>query len=276
MDHIIIRGVEVFAYHGVYAKEREEGQKFLIDADLECDTSKAANSDELEDSIDYGKVTQLISTFMIKNQVNLLETLANQLAVELLTTFTECRNVTVEIRKPNAPIPVTFQDVAIKVTRGWHTAYIATGSNMGDREGNIENAILNLGADTKFKIIKTSKYYETKPYGEENQDNFLNGMVKLKTCCTPYELLDRLKVEERRAGRVKTSKWGPRPLDLDIIYYDDIIIDDENLTIPHGDMVRRDFVLQPLKDISPFHINPHNRLNTCEMLDRLTDRYIIQ
>ena len=103
---------------------------------------------------------------------------------------------------------------------------------------------------------KVSGYLNTKPYGGVEQDDFLNACLKLKTFLPPHELLDRLHDIEQAAHRVRLIHWGPRTLDLDILLYDDLVMDSDDLVIPHVEMHLRDFVLLPLKEIAPNKRHP--------------------
>lgn len=274
MDKIIIKGLEVYAWHGVYAEEQEKGQKFTVNAVLYTDTTKASRTDELDDSIDYGSVCLMINDFMTKNRMNLLEAVTNCLARKLLMSYPLLEAVTLEIEKPQAPIPLPFQSVSVKIHRSWHTAYIAFGSNMGDRLAYINTAIDNLSSDRCCEVKKISKVVESKPYGGVEQENFYNGVLELRTLYDPKELLDLLQAEEKHAGRVKTQHWGPRTLDLDILYYDDEVMQTDRLSIPHVDMHNRDFVLIPLNEIAPYKRHPLIGTTTKEMLKRLKANYV--
>ena len=134
MDIIRINELEVYAYHGVYADEREKGQFFYVNADLYVDTRKAGMTDDLNYSVNYGTVCEFIADFMKNNTYNLIETAAEQLAQALLLEFKPVKSLLLEVRKPSAPIALEFGSVSVEIVRGWHEAYIAFGSNMGDRE----------------------------------------------------------------------------------------------------------------------------------------------
>lgn len=274
MDQIVIKGLEIFAKHGVFKEEQEKGQNFIVNATLYFDTAKAGRTDELSDSVDYGKVCELIKDFMTQYRMNLLETIANRLARKILMAFPEIEAVTLEIEKPQAPIPMKFENVSVKIHRSWHTAFIAFGSNMGDRMSYINDAIANLKADMRCEVKKVSKFVESKPYGGVEQENFYNGVLELRTLLEPKELLEFLQAEERHAGRVRKEHWGPRTLDLDILYFDDMVIENDDLTIPHVDMQHRDFVLVPLSEIAPYKRHPLIGLTSKEMLKRLKDSYV--
>ncbi len=274
-DEIIISGLKIFAWHGVYEEEKEKGQNFIVNAKLSLDTSLAGESDSLEDSVDYGKVCLFINDFMRINRFNLLEAVANQMARKIMVRFPMTQSVELEVMKPEAPIPLPFENVSVKITRSWHRTYIATGSNMGDSEDLIENAIANLDSDENCRVIKKSKMYRSKPYGGVEQDDFYNSVFCMDTLYSPIELLTRLQEEEKEANRERLVKWGPRTLDLDIIYYDDEIIEREHLRIPHVDMTNRDFVLLPLSEVAPYKRHPILGMTTIEMLGRLKESYVL-
>ena len=185
MDQIIIKGLEVVAKHGVLKEEQEKAQPFIVNATLHIDTSKAGRSDELSDSVDYGKICESIKEFMTQYRMNLLETIANRLARKLLMSYPEIEAVTLEIEKPQAPIPMKFDNVSVKIHRSWHTAFIAFGSNMGDRMSYINDAIANLKADMRCEVKKVSKFVESRPYGDVEQENFYNGVLELRTLLEP-------------------------------------------------------------------------------------------
>lgn len=269
MDKIIIKGLEVFAHHGVYENEQIKGQNFIINATLYVDTLTAGLSDDIEDTLDYGKVCEFIKEYMVVNRFNLLEALINSLARKLLLTFDRIISLELEICKPEAPIPAKFENVSLKIERGRHTAFISVGSNMGEREDYIQNAIDNLELDECIKIKAISSFIETKPYGNVDQDDFLNGVFKIETLYSPEELLARLHIEENEAGRERKIHWGPRTLDLDIILYDNLVMLTDDLVIPHGDMTNREFVLKPLCEIDPYVIHPRLMLTAQELLDKL-------
>ena len=275
MDEIIISGLKIFAWHGVYEEEQEKGQTFVINAKLRLDTSAAGESDSLEDCVDYGKVCLFINDFMRINRYNVLEAVANHLARKIMVKFPLVQSIELEIGKPEAPIPLPFDSVSVKVERSWHKTYIATGSNLGDSEEIIRNALENLDADENCRVLRSSKMYRSKPYGGVEQDNFYNSVFCLETLYSPIELLTRLQQEEKEAGRERIVRWGPRTLDLDIIYYDDLILERDHLRIPHRDMSSRDFVLLPLSEIAPYKRHPILGLTTLEMLARIKENYVL-
>ena len=130
------------------------------------------------------------------------------------------------------------------------TVYIALGSNLGNRHKNIQQAVLLL-QNRGIQILKQSTLIETNPVGGPPQGKFLNAVIQVATTLTPQILLNELQLIEQKLGRVKTGVNGPRPIDLDILLYDDLKMTTALLTIPHPRMWERSFVTLPLNEIAP-------------------------
>lgn len=271
-DEIRIKGLKIFANHGVYEEETKNGQFFYVNAVLYTQTNHAAVEDDLTLSTHYGEVCMMIDRWMKENTCKLLETVAEKLALEILHTYPLVHAIDLEIEKPNAPIPLPFDNVSVKIHRGWHKAYIALGSNLGDKKAYIENAISAMREYKEIEVKKVSTLIETAPYGGVEQDSFLNGVMEIDTLLNPEELLDALHIIERAAHRTREIHWGPRTLDLDILFYDDLVYHSDDLDIPHVDMKNRDFVLGPMAEIAPNFIHPVYRKTVKEMLDELKSR----
>ncbi|MGD2081190.1 MAG: 2-amino-4-hydroxy-6-hydroxymethyldihydropteridine diphosphokinase, partial [Nitrospirota bacterium] len=135
------------------------------------------------------------------------------------------------------------------------TVYIGIGSNLGDREANCLRAI-DLMAERGLEVKRRSGAYETEPWGVEEQPKFINMAVAVETDAGPQELLRTLKDIEKLLGRRETVRYGPRVLDLDILLYDSLVLDEPGLRIPHPLMHERDFVLLPLSEIAPEAVHP--------------------
>jgi len=134
--------------------------------------------------------------------------------------------------------------------------FIGLGSNLGDKRKNIEKAIQYLRQYPDFNLVKQSTIIETKAYGKTDQPDFLNCVVEVKTKLTPHDLLNRCHIIEKMLGRIRSEKWGPREIDLDILFYNNEIIKTANLIIPHPEVHKREFVLQSLKEIAPNFVHP--------------------
>lgn len=269
MDKIHIKNLEVFAKHGVFPEENVLGQKFVISAVLYASTREAGKTDDLTKSIHYGEVSQFITEFMKQNTFQLLEAVAERMAEELLLRTERLEKVCLEIKKPWAPVGLPLETVSVEIERGWHTAYIALGANLGDKEANLRLGVEALRATKGCQVLAVSDFLVTEPYGGVEQDDFLNGAMKIRTLLTPHELLERLHEIEREAKRERVVRWGPRTLDLDILLYDDLILDEEELHIPHIEMYKRDFVLKPLCQIAPYVRHPVYNRTAAELLAAL-------
>ena len=270
-DVIHIEGLKVFAHHGVFREEKEAGQDFYVNADLYTDLREAGLTDDLTKSTHYGEVSLLIGRCLTEQTYDLIETAAERTAEEILRQFPRVRALTLELHKPHAPIPMEFSTVCVRIHRGWHRAYVALGSNMGDSRAYIEEALRAFSTDPRIRVEKVSSLIVTKPYGGVEQDDFLNGVVLLDTLYSP-ELLCKLHEIEAAAHRERTRRWGPRTLDLDILFYDKLIYEDENLIIPHVDLHNRDFVLQPMAEIAPCFRHPILQKTMLQLWEELRAR----
>ncbi|NLK28395.1 MAG: dihydroneopterin aldolase, partial [Clostridiales bacterium] len=141
MDRITISNLEVFAFHGVLKEENSLGQKFLVSAQLYTDIMEAAEEDDITKSINYASVCKTIDAFLKENTFKLIETTADRLAYHLLQTYPRISKIQVEVKKPWAPIHMTLDTVSVVVERKWHEVYLGIGSNLGDKEANLQAAI---------------------------------------------------------------------------------------------------------------------------------------
>ena len=136
-----------------------------------------------------------------------------------------------------------------------HTAHIALGSNLGDKEANLRRA-LELLDERGVELVKVSTFICTEPYGVTDQPQFLNAVCQVRTSLEPLALLHTLLGIEQEMGRVRLRHWGERNIDLDLLLYEDVVMDTPELKLPHPDMQNRDFVLLPLAEIASEFIHP--------------------
>lgn len=272
MDKIVIKDLEIFAYHGVLPEEKRQGQTFIVTVELILDLHAAGASDDLSETVNYADVCDTISRVMTEEKYNLIEAAAESMAGTILLEYDKVKTVHVMLCKPEAPITMTFDTVYIDITRGRHTVYLGLGSNLGDKEGYLDYAVDQLGKDDYIKVNRVSSYIVTKPYGNVEQDDFLNGCIEIETLYSPQELLEIINDIEQGAGRKRVIRWGPRTLDIDILLYDREIIMEENLKIPHAEMARRSFVLEPLCEIAPFAYHPGYNKTIIELFDILKEK----
>lgn len=148
--------------------------------------------------------------------------------------------------------------------------FIALGSNMGDRELNLLRAVAEIGRIAGVRITALSGFYDTDPVGPVRQENFLNAVAKLETSLSPRSLLDELqRIETGVFRRTREVVWGPRPMDLDILFFGGRVVEEEGLVIPHPRLHERRFVLQPLAEIAPDFVHPVIRKRVDVLLDAL-------
>lgn len=153
-----------------------------------------------------------------------------------------------------------------------HTVFISIGSNLGDKLGNCRSAIEALSRLDGTDVLDRSPFYKTAPVDYLHQDWFVNAAVKLSTGLSALELLKRLQKIQRRAGRLGDPiRFGPRIIDLDIIFYDDAVIETKELVVPHPRMHKRAFVLRPICDIDAQLVHPVIHRRVQELLNELDD-----
>jgi len=152
-----------------------------------------------------------------------------------------------------------------------HIAYIGIGSNLGDKIHHCEKAISAILKIDHHKLLAKSSLFKTQPIGYTSQDWFVNGVIKIETDLEAPELLRTLKTIESQLGRIETFRWGPRTIDLDILFFDDIEIHTEDLQIPHPFIQNRQFVLIPLAEIDPTLVHPVLKKTVQELLNNLKE-----
>lgn len=272
MLKVHIEKLEIYAYHGVFSQEKDLGQKFLIDLDILLKDKKSLK-DDIENTINYGELASFVCSFALENTFDLIESLADKIAMAILFKYDLAKSVKVKIHKPNAPVKEHFEDIYVEVERKKILALIGLGSNMGDRKKNIGQAIRhieeisNLGIYTEIR--KKASLIETRAWGKEDQADFINTVIEVETALSPHELLEELLAIEKKMGRLRKEKWGPRNIDLDILLFDDEIICEDNLVIPHPYLHKREFVLESLKEIAPNKTHPVMKKSMKDLFEKV-------
>ena len=152
-----------------------------------------------------------------------------------------------------------------------HLATIGLGCNVGDREAILREAIQWIAARTGNRLKSCSSLYETEPFGKRDQAWFVNCVIQVETTRDLQDFFRLLQEGERRFGRMRRERWGPRTLDLDLLFFDDVVHSDSELTIPHPGVSSRRFVLEPLCEIAPGLVHPSLGETGCELLEKLDD-----
>lgn len=255
-DFIKVTNMKVFAYHGVLEEEKKNGQDFYLNAKVYVDMRLAGLTDKLEDTINYDQVCIFLAEVFEERRFDTIEAAAEYTVQEIMVNFPSIEAMELEVRKPHAPLTYVPEDISVTIYREWHTVYLSFGSNMNNPLGHINEAIVMLKEPYAVRNTKRSDLYVTKPYGPVKQNDFINGCLELETYMDPEELVTYIHEIEDYFERDRSIHWGPRPIDLDIIFFDDYVYNSKTLTIPHADMENRRFVLEPLSELCPGRRHP--------------------
>jgi dihydroneopterin aldolase / 2-amino-4-hydroxy-6-hydroxymethyldihydropteridine diphosphokinase len=260
-DRIEINGLTFTTLVGALPHEREIAQPLRFDVALVVDLRDAGRSDELGDTVHYGEVAEQVAAVVRENKDILLERLADRVA-EVVVTFDRVEAVELTVTKLRPPIAEHIETTAVRIRRtradfelaprSSHRAIVALGSNLGDRRHYLRRAVDELG-----DVVAMSQVFETDPVGgPDDQGAYLNMVVALETPLDPYAFVRRCQRIESAALRQRSVHWGPRTLDVDVLFYDDVTIASPELTIPHPRYTERRFVLAPLAEVAPERCPP--------------------
>jgi len=255
-DYIKITNMKVFAHHGVLPEEKENGQDFYLNAKVWVDMRKAGLTDKLEDTVNYNMLCIFLAEVFAERKFELIEAAAEYTVQEIMVFFKSIQAMELEVRKPSAPVKYQPEDLSVTIYREWHTVYLSFGSNVRNSRGHINEAYILLKEPYAVRNAVKGEYYTTKPYGPVKQPDFTNGIIELETYMDPEELVTYIHEIEDYMERDRSVKWGPRSIDLDIIFFDDYVYNSKTLTIPHADMENRMFVLEPLAEFCPGYRHP--------------------
>ena len=251
-DRLSLIGIRGRGFHGVFDDERRNGQDFLVDVEFEIPSR--IRIDDLRHTIDYSVVAQAVHDLITGEPVDLIETLAERIAVAVLDLGAQA--VTVRVHKPQAPIPLPFDDVIVSIERTRITAVLSLGANLAEPVAALNLALAELQRLPGARVLAVSDVYATEPVSGIEQDDFANAVVVLQVDCTPEELLRATLQIEAHAGRRRTRLVdGPRVLDIDLIDVQDssgpVRRASPMLTLPHPRAVGRGFVLIPWLQADP-------------------------
>ena len=258
MDQLRIKDLEIYAYHGVFPAEKELGQRFVLDLWVDYEMTRAARTGDLEASIHYGILAEQLTEWMQAEKIDLIETVAFQLVQKIFESYSFVEKVRLELKKPWAPVPLPLETCSVTIEREKKRAFIGLGTNMGDKQLQLETALEKI-KDRGIRLLQTSTRIETEPWGGVEQDTFLNQVAEVETWMTPEDLLETLLAIEQEMGRVREIKWGPRVIDLDLLYMKDTICYSPSLILPHPYVAERAFVLESLNEIAPHFVDPVQR-----------------
>ncbi|HEY4695423.1 MAG TPA: 2-amino-4-hydroxy-6-hydroxymethyldihydropteridine diphosphokinase [Candidatus Hydromicrobium sp.] len=269
MFSIIIKDLNLFGYHGVKESEKKDGQNFRFNIKILLNKDNFLSEDDLENTLNYSEVIKLIKRINSDNRFNLLETLSQTAAGRIMDMSPMIEKVTVKIEKTSPPIEENLESVGVeyildrksiedrgkgKIESSEIDVYMSLGSNIGNRENNLRKAVNLIGSNPSINIVKVSSIYETEPMYLKDQNSFYNIVLEARTGVEPgpFEMMGFLKGIEYSMGRKRVeNKYGPRIIDIDLLYYGEIFIESVFLTVPHPGIEERKFVLVPLSEITP-------------------------
>jgi len=286
-DYIFITNMSVRTIIGVNPWEREEKQDVI--ANMKLWPFLPLEGDYVPKTHNYRTISRTIINFLEESTFQTIEAMVTAMA-DLLLAKSHVKKVNLYVEKPSALL--LAKSAGIEITRESHTnnsnapssnssdnlgakqheVYIGLGSNLGDRVKNISQAIKILEAKKYATVIGTSFLYQTPPALVTDQPMFLNAVCKIKTTLSPQDLLKALKEIENELGRTPTIRYGPRVIDLDILFYDDIELKTEELQIPHPALHLRHFVLKPLCDITKYLEHPILQKVSVQLLNHLDSK----
>ncbi len=256
-DQIRLRGISALGRHGVLPSERVTAQPFVVDIDLEVDLAPAGRSDDLADTIDYSEVAADVVEIIHGRSVDLIEHLAERIAQRCLER-PGVAATRVTVHKPQAPVGVAFDDVAVRIERSHRRpVVIALGGNLGRVEATLAAAVGRLARLDGLDLVAVSDLYRSDPVGGPEQPAYLNAVAVGFTRLAPAAVLRALHIIEDDFGRTRLERWGPRTLDLDLIQVgdpatnSDLRSSDPALTLPHPRAYERAFVLVPWANAAP-------------------------
>ncbi len=253
-DQVRVQNLCLHGFHGVLPQETELGQKFYVDITCDLDLAPCAVEDDYTKAVCYGALCDVASDVSDAGPYQLIETLGDRICAAVLERFDRVDHVSVTVRKPSAPLKAQFDHVSVTINRKRrYRVGISLGSNMGDKIANLRTALMRMNTLPGFEVDQVSSFYQTEPWGNTDQDWFLNACLTGWTTLAPLDLLKALKRTEVELGRVPAVRWGPRAIDLDLLFSEDLEIDSKLLTLPHPEMFNRAFVLVPLAEIAGDH-----------------------
>ncbi len=257
MDKILIKDLLLRCTIGVTPEERREKEDIMINIALTMDLHEVGKSDLIDDTVNYSALKKRIIAMVEHSQYSLIEALADRIA-SICLEYSKVLEVDVIVEKPGA---LRFaRSVGVEITRRAEevktsTAFIGIGSNINPQENILKSIDL---LKNHLAIISSSKFYKTKPLGNPNDPYFVNGVIQVETRATPEMLkFSILRPLEEALGRKRTEdKNAPRTIDLDILFYDYVVIKQDNMMIPDPQIAERDFLAVPLAELAPNLVLP--------------------
>ncbi|MBA5727947.1 2-amino-4-hydroxy-6-hydroxymethyldihydropteridine diphosphokinase [Bombella mellum] len=252
LTHVRVHDLCLFGHHGVHEEENRLGQRFYVSLEVRADLSAAIAGDDYTQAVCYGQLCQSAERVFQAGPCRLIETLAGRIGTAVLADCPAVQDVSVTVRKPSAPVPHAVEDVSVTVTqqREYRVGF-SLGANLGEREAVLRAAVEALGHQPGLEIEAVSSFYDSAPWGVEDQPPFVNIAALGRTVLPPQAVLGLCKEIERSLGRVPGRRWGERAVDVDLLFHGDGTVCHPLLTLPHRHLFDRVFVLEPLAELEP-------------------------
>ncbi|MCL1515980.1 MULTISPECIES: 2-amino-4-hydroxy-6-hydroxymethyldihydropteridine diphosphokinase [Acetobacteraceae] len=252
LTHVRVHDLCLFGHHGVHEEETRLGQRFYVSLEVRADLSVAIAGDDYTQAVCYGELCQSAERVFQAGPCKLIETLAGRIGTAVLADCPAVQDVSVTVRKPSAPVPHAVEDVSVTVTqqREYRVGF-SLGANLGEREAVLRAAVEALGHQPGLEIEAVSSFYDSAPWGVEDQPPFVNIAALGRTVLPPQAVLGLCKEIERSLGRVPGRRWGERAVDVDLLFHGDGTVCHPLLTLPHRHLFDRAFVLEPLAELEP-------------------------
>ncbi|MBU4314414.1 MAG: 2-amino-4-hydroxy-6-hydroxymethyldihydropteridine diphosphokinase [Actinobacteria bacterium] len=245
--------------------EKKDGQNFCFNIEILINKGSFLNGDSIENTLNYSEVIRLVKKINSSNKFNLLETFSQTIAEDIMKMSPLVEKVMVRIEKTSPPIKENLESVGVeyvldrkreekdKSKNNKVDVFLSLGSNMGNRENNLRKAVDIIGDNPHINILEVSSIYETEPMYFKDQDSFYNIVLQAQVNeeVSPFEIMGFLKGIEYGFGRKRSEKrYGPRIIDIDLLYYGEMVIESNFFTVPHPGIEERKFVLVPLSEIA--------------------------
>lgn len=252
LTRVRVHDLCLFGHHGVHEEETRLGQRFYISLEVQADLSAAIAGDDYTQAVCYGQLCQSAERVFQAEPCKLIETLAGRICAAVLADCPAVEDVSVTVRKPSAPVPHVVEDVSVTVAqRREHRVGFSLGANLGEREAVLRAAVEALGHQAGLEIDAVSSFYDSAPWGVEDQPPFVNIAALGRTILSPQAVLGLCKEIEQRLGRVPGRRWGERAVDIDLLFHSKGAVDHPLLKLPHAHLFDRAFVLEPLAELEP-------------------------
>lgn len=271
---IVINDIEIMALHGVNQEEKVKKQPFSISLTIEPASKKGEDTDNISDTVSYSAVTKLVKKVVEGNSFNLLEKLSKEILTEICKNF-DIQKATVLVEKLDPPMSVKPRSVGYRKSIDYALVYLSLGSSLGDKNKMLDFAVELLKKHPLIKNVRESTRIKTAPYGDVAENMFLNSAVELETALTPEELLEYIHEIEKKAGRVRKVRWEDRKLDIDIVLYGEEIINTKDLVIPHKELHKRLFFLEPILELNDSLFHPVLQRYLQDLFNDITPLLII-